>query len=75
VNVTAGRAVYKNAEDPEASRWGVATLIREILAMDVKSPRREGERLDETDALFTGDDCGCGGGGMRGGFICALREG
>jgi hypothetical protein len=25
VNVTAGRAVYKNAERPEASGWGVAT--------------------------------------------------
>ena len=25
VNVTAGRAVYKNAERPEASEWGVAS--------------------------------------------------
>jgi hypothetical protein len=29
----------------------------------------------KTDALSTGDDRGCGGGGMRGGFICGLREG
>jgi len=26
VNVTTGRAVYKNAESPQASGWGVATL-------------------------------------------------
>jgi len=37
VNVTARRAVYKNAERPQASGWGVATLLREILAKDVKA--------------------------------------
>jgi hypothetical protein len=26
MNVTAGRAVYRSAERPEASGWGVATL-------------------------------------------------
>src|SRR5215207_9694471 len=75
VNVTAGRAVYKNADRLEASGWGVATLIREIIAMDVKSPRREGERLDETDALFTGADRGGGVGGMRAGLVGDLGEG
>ena len=34
VNVTAGRAVFKNAERPEASGWGVATWLREIIAED-----------------------------------------
>jgi len=37
VNVTAGRTVYRSAERPEASGWGVATLLREIIAMDVKT--------------------------------------
>jgi len=45
VNVTAGRAVYKNAERPEASGWGVATLLREILAMDVKAGGGKGRDL------------------------------
>ena len=37
MNVTAERVVYKNAERPEASGWGVATLLRGIIAMDVKA--------------------------------------
>jgi dipeptidyl aminopeptidase/acylaminoacyl peptidase len=45
VNVTAGRAVYKNAERPEASGWGVATLLREIIAMDVKARGGRGRDL------------------------------
>jgi hypothetical protein len=45
VNVTAGRAVYKNAEDPGASGWGVATLPREIIAMDVKARGGRGRVL------------------------------
>ena len=43
VNVTAGRAVYKNAERPQASGWGVAPLLREIIAMDVKARGGRGE--------------------------------
>src|SRR5215208_6193921 len=45
VNVTAGRAVYKNAESPQASGWGVATLLREILAKDVKARGGRGRDL------------------------------
>jgi hypothetical protein len=45
VNVTVGRAVYKSAERPEASGWGVATLLREILARDVKVRGGEGRDL------------------------------
>src|SRR5215212_7515802 len=45
VNVTAGRAVYKNAERPQASGWGVATLLRVILAMDVKAGGGKGRHL------------------------------
>ena len=45
MNVTAGRAVYKNAERPQASGWGVATLLREILAKDVKARGRRGRDL------------------------------
>jgi hypothetical protein len=45
VNVTAGRAVYKNAERPEASGWGVATLLREIIAKDVKARGGRGRDL------------------------------
>jgi len=45
VNVTAGRAVYKSAERPEASGWGVATLLREIIAMDVNARGGEGRDL------------------------------
>src|SRR5215213_11610606 len=45
VNVTAGRAVYKSAERPEASGWGVATLLREIIAKDVKTRGGEGKDL------------------------------
>src|SRR5215218_3873514 len=45
VNVTAGRAVYKNAERPDASGWGVATLLREIIAKDVKTRGGEGKDL------------------------------
>src|SRR5215208_4523179 len=45
VNATAGRAVYKNAERPEASGWGVATLLREILAKDVKAGGGKGRDL------------------------------
>ena len=37
MNVTAGWAVYKNAERPEASGWGGPTLLREIIAVDVKA--------------------------------------
>jgi hypothetical protein len=43
MNVIAGRAVYKNAERPEASGWGVATLLREIIAMDVNTRGGRGE--------------------------------
>mgnify|MGYP003297384132 CR=1 FL=1 len=45
MNVTAGRAVYKNAERPEASGWGVATLLREIIAEDVKARGGKGRDL------------------------------
>ena len=46
MNVTAGRAVYKNAERPEASGWGGAIpLLREIIAKDVKSRGGEGKDL------------------------------
>ena len=45
MNVTVGRAVYKNAERPEASGWGVATLLREIIAMDVKARGGRGRDL------------------------------
>jgi hypothetical protein len=45
VNVTVGRAVYKSAERPEASGWGVATLLREILARDVKARGGKGRDL------------------------------
>ena len=45
MNVTAGRAVYKNAERPEASGWGVATLLREIIAEDVKARGGKGKDL------------------------------
>jgi WD40-like Beta Propeller Repeat len=45
VNVTAGRTVYRSAERPEASGWGVATLLREIIAMDVKTRGGEGKDL------------------------------
>src|SRR5215208_4417746 len=45
VNVTAGRAVYNNAERPEASGWGAATLLREILAMDVNAGGGQGRDL------------------------------
>jgi hypothetical protein len=43
LNVIAGRAVYKNAEDPEASGWGVATMLREIIAKDVQARGGRGE--------------------------------
>jgi tricorn protease-like protein len=45
VNVTVGRAVYKNAERLQASGWGVATLLREIIAKDVKARGGEGRHL------------------------------
>jgi hypothetical protein len=45
VNVTVGRAVYKNAERPEASGWGVATLLREIIAKELKTRGGEGKDL------------------------------
>ena len=45
MNVTVGRTVYKNAERPEASGWGVATLLREILAKDVKARGGKGKDL------------------------------
>jgi hypothetical protein len=45
VNVTAGRAVYKSAERPEASGWGVATLLREIIAKDVQARGGRGRDL------------------------------
>jgi TolB protein len=45
VNVTAGRAVYKNAERPQASGWGVATLLREIIAKDVNARGGRGRDL------------------------------
>jgi TolB protein len=44
VNVIAGRAVYKNAERPEASGWGVP-LLREIIAKDVTPRGGEGKDL------------------------------
>ena len=50
VNVTAGQAVYKNAERPEASGWGGATLLRKIIAMDVKA--RGGRRRDLTRRML-----------------------
>ena len=45
VNVTAGRAVYKNAERLQASGWGVATLLRVIIAVDVKARGGRGRDL------------------------------
>jgi hypothetical protein len=45
VNVTVGRTVYKNAECPESSGWGVATLLRERIAKDVKTRGGEGKDL------------------------------
>jgi WD40-like Beta Propeller Repeat len=45
VNVTAWRAVYKNAERSEASGWGGATLLREIIAMDVNARGGKGRDL------------------------------
>jgi TolB protein len=45
LNVSAGRTVYKNAERPEASGWGVATLLREIIAKDGKTRGGEGKGL------------------------------
>ncbi len=45
MNVTAGRAVYKNAERPEATGWGVATLLREIMAKGVKARGGKGRDL------------------------------
>ena len=45
MNVTAGRAVYKNAERPQASGWRVATLLREIIAKDVKTRGGRGRDL------------------------------
>jgi hypothetical protein len=50
VNVTAGRAVYKKAERPEASGWGVAPLLREIIAMGVKA--RDGRGRDLTRRML-----------------------
>jgi hypothetical protein len=45
VNVTAGRTVYRSAERPEASGWGVATLLREIIAKGVKARGGKGRDL------------------------------
>jgi hypothetical protein len=45
VNVSAGRAVYKNAERPEASGWGIATLLREIIAKDINARGGKGRGL------------------------------
>jgi hypothetical protein len=45
VNVAAGRVVYKSAERLEASGWGVATLLLEIIAKDVKARGGEGKGL------------------------------
>jgi hypothetical protein len=45
VNVTVGRAVYMSAERPEASGWGVATLLREISGKHVKARGGEGRDL------------------------------
>src|SRR5215208_2040429 len=45
VNVTAGRAVYKNAERLQASGWGVATLLRVIIAVDVQARGGRGRDL------------------------------
>ena len=45
MNISTGRAVYKNAERPEASGWGVATLLREVIAKDVKARHGEGRDL------------------------------
>ena len=45
MNVTAERTVYKNAERHEASGWGVATLLREIIAKDVKARGGKGRDL------------------------------
>ena len=45
MNVSAGRAVYKNAECPQDSAWGGATLLREIIAMDVKALGGRGRDL------------------------------
>jgi hypothetical protein len=33
----------RNAERPEASGWGLATLLREIIAMDVKPEAERGK--------------------------------
>ena len=45
MNVTAGRAVYKNAERLQASGWGVATLLRVIIAVDVQARGGRGRDL------------------------------
>ena len=45
MNISTGRAVYKNAERSEASGWGVATLLREVIAKDVKARHGEGRDL------------------------------
>ena len=45
MNVTAGRAVYSSAERPEASGWGVATLLRGIIAKGVKVRGGKGRDL------------------------------
>jgi hypothetical protein len=45
VNISTGRTVYKKAERPEASGWGVATLLREVIAKDVKARHGEGRDL------------------------------
>src|SRR5215210_8962142 len=45
MNVTAGRAVYSSAERPEASGWGVATLLRGIIAKGVKVRGGKGRNL------------------------------
>jgi hypothetical protein len=45
VNVTAGRAVYKNAERSQASGRGVETLLRETIAKDVKTRGGRGRDL------------------------------
>jgi hypothetical protein len=45
VNATAGRTVYRSAERPEASGWGIPTLLREIIAKDVKARGGRGRDL------------------------------
>lgn len=45
MNVAPGRAVYMNAERPEASGWGVATLLSEIIAKDGNPRGGEGKDL------------------------------